>query len=97
MGWNRSHPKVIQGTKSANWAWVRFCCQRIAELLQLPSRGSVWLCVFEEATWGTLHHSLIFPNVRGHFIVLIVRVRTRAAMPPETRPGEGAGSVTLVR
>lgn len=108
MRWNRSNPKITQGTKSANSVpGSHSCCQPTAKFLQLPSRGSA-LDVRNEKTkvcirriylgFGPSHHYLIFPNLRGHFIILIVPVEeTVAAMPPGTCVGEGTGSMTLAK
>lgn len=45
MGWNRSHPKVIQGTESANWAWVPFLLSAHSRAPPAPVQGQrmdVW-------------------------------------------------------
>lgn len=103
MGWNRSNPKITQGTKSTMCLDPTFAVSPQPSSYSPSSDGDfdMWnektkVCIrkiYVEVTPS--HHYLIFPNLRGHFIVLIVQMRTRGdAVSPGTHPGGETGSVT---
>lgn len=88
MGWNRSNSKITQGPES-----VPSVLSAHSHVPTAPVQGQAahWTSGMRKQKsirsylgFGTEHtHYLIFRNLRGHFIVLLVQVRMQGLQNPQ--------------